>query len=510
MGQFLKNSIFILFLSTLVCSCHEENKFKWENAVVRSEKDAIIISSFDIVSLIQKSNLSENEELNFSQKMMVRAATSSLASSSTGFRIEGQHYILVVPKSEEINGGVFYPGKITNYRKFSSNLQDIFGENNFSKNQVNFLYNADYNIMLGFNSDHFIIGSSNDTSFLKEKISFYFTINQSEIQDPFLEEFLSYEEDLCFYYDGQKTSNYISNLSSPYLTAWLPFFKFQDKKAMLKTAFNKGTVKLSYFTENKEKVNVEDHFNDTYKSYFLDSSFLNAEHCFNNTTINNFIKKEFNHYVNLDSLLSLTATYLSLTPNSLKSIENLALSLKKPEVSNLDYNDEMGHDWESEQYWDDDDFESSESEIPNSFDWLISIAFDSSFQSATMLNEPVFDRSVLHKTFTKNSLYLSNDSTVINNIQYNMKNGYSSDIIESKNVVSKLQLNLNNLSPLQNLTNIFIPYNNYIDISSIKNMEIVGNLNNIIMEITLNDKESNALHILTKDFWKILVDLKMI
>lgn len=127
-----------------------------------------------------------------------------------------------------------------------------------------------------------------------------------------------------------------------------------------------------------------------------------------------------------------------------------------------------------------------------------------------MLNEPVFNRSVLHKTFTKNSLYLSNDSTVINNIQYNKKNGYSSDIIESKNVVSKLQLNLNNLSPLQNLTNIFIPYNNYIDISSIKNMEIVGNLNNIIMEIKLNNKESNALHILTKDFWKILVDLKMI
>ena len=41
-------------------------------------------------------------------------------------------------------------------------------------------------------------------------------------------------------------------------------------------------------------------------------------------------------------------------------------------------------------------------------------------------------------------------------------------------------------------------------------MEIVRNLNNVIMEIKLNNKESNALHILTKDFWKILVDLKMI
>ena len=39
--------------------------------------------------------------------------------------------------------------------------------------------------MLGFNSDHFIIGSSYDSSFLKEKISFYFTVNQSEKKDPF-------------------------------------------------------------------------------------------------------------------------------------------------------------------------------------------------------------------------------------------------------------------------------------------------------------------------------------
>tara|TARA_Y100001954_G_C15327229_1_gene368159 strand:- start:40 stop:552 length:513 start_codon:yes stop_codon:yes gene_type:complete len=170
----------------------------------------------------------------------------------------------------------------------------------------------------------------------------------------------------------------------------------------------------------------------------------------------------------------------------------------------------MGLDWESEQYWDDDDFESSESEISNSFDWLISIAFDSSYQSATVLKEPVFNRSELHKTFTKNSLYLSNDSTVINNIQNNKKNGYKSEIFESEEVVSKFQLNLDNLPPLQNLTNLFIPYNNYIDLSNIKNMEIVGNLNNITMEIKFNDKESNALHILTKDFWKIFVNLKMI
>ena len=67
MRQFLKGSILLLVLSSWMLSCQEENKFNWENAIIRSEKDAILISSFDVVSLIKKSNPSENEQLNFSQ-----------------------------------------------------------------------------------------------------------------------------------------------------------------------------------------------------------------------------------------------------------------------------------------------------------------------------------------------------------------------------------------------------------------------------------------------------------
>ena len=176
-----------------------------------------------------------------------------------------------------------------------------------------------------------------------------------------------------------------------------------------------------------------------HKSYFLDSSFLNAKHCFNDIVLNNIAEKEINKYVDLDSILYFTSSYLSLNPNALKSINNISISLKKSEVSNWITMIEMNDDWESEEYWDDDDFESQESEISNSFDWLISITFDSSFQSATMLNEPVSNRSVLYKTFTKNSLYLSNDSTVINNIQFKKKMVLYIDIIESNDFV----LNLN-------------------------------------------------------------------
>ena len=135
--------------------------------------------------------------------------------------------------------------------------------------------------MLGFDSDHFIVGSSYDSSFLKEKISFYFRVNQSENYDPFLEEFLSFEGDLCFYFDGKKTFNYVSNLSAPYLNTWLPYLEIQDKKAMLKTTFNEGAVKLLFLAESEEGENIETDVKHHHKAYFLDSSFLNVKCSFN-------------------------------------------------------------------------------------------------------------------------------------------------------------------------------------------------------------------------------------
>ena len=55
----------------------------------------------------------------------------------------------------------------------------------------------------------------------------------------------------------------------------------------------------------------------------------------------------------------------------------------------------MNDDWESEEYWDDDDFESQESEISNSFDWIASIKLDSNFQTEMMLKEPLYDGAKL-------------------------------------------------------------------------------------------------------------------
>ena len=510
MRQFLKGSIFMLVLSTFLFSCQEENNFKWENAVIHSEKDALLISSFNIVSLIKKTNPSENEQLNFSQKMMLRAATSSLASSSTGFRIEGQHHMFVVPKGGEINGGVFYPGEIINNRKFASTVQDVFGDNQFSENQVTYLYNNDYGVMLGFNSDHFIMGSSYDSLFLKEKISYYFTIDQMEINDSFLDEFLSFDGDLCFYFDGRKTLNHVSNLSVPGLNIWIPFLELQDKKAILKTAFKEGLVRFSYRTENANDKFVEADVIHQNKGYFLDSSFLNAEYNFNDTVFNAILEKEINKYVDLDSLLQLTSTYLSLNNNAFKSISNLYISMKQSKVINSLIAEEMDDDWESEEYWDDGDFESQESETTNSFDWLASVRLDSNYQSEMVLKEPLYNGLLLYKIFTKNGVYLSNDSAVIEEIQFKEANGVLNRVFANTDLPFKFQLNLENLPSYEYLTYLPVPFDEYVDLTNIQRVELVGSPDQIRLDVNLKDKTSNALYVLTKDFWKFLIGLKMI
>ena len=62
MGQFLKNSIFILFLSTLVCSCHEENKFKWERSNTEKKNKVLFRRSLRYKRDLSKGSvLSEND-----------------------------------------------------------------------------------------------------------------------------------------------------------------------------------------------------------------------------------------------------------------------------------------------------------------------------------------------------------------------------------------------------------------------------------------------------------------
>ena len=71
-------------------------------------------------------------------------------------------------------------------------------------------------------------------------------------------------------------------------------------------------------------------------------------------------------------------------------------------------------------------------------------------------------------------------------------------------------MNFENLPLDEYLTYLPIPFDEYVDLSKIHHMELVGNPNQIMLDVNLKDRKSNALHVLTKDFWKFLIGLKLI
>ena len=116
----------------------------------------------------------------------------------------------------------------------------------------------------------------------------------------------------------------------------------------------------------------------------------------------------------------------------------------------------------------------------------------------------------MYKLFTKNSLILSNDSAVIREVQVKEVNGVLNRAFVNTDFPFKFQLSLENLPSYQYLTGLIVPYDEYVDLSKIQVIELVGSPDQIRIDVNLKDRTSNALYVLTKDFWKFLFGLKMI
>ena len=155
MIRLIKGISFFTLLCVLV-SCQDEEILDWENAVITNENNVMFVSSFNFISLLEKSNLDRSPNLNFKQKMMLKAITSSFASSSVGIRVEGQHKIFVVPEEEEFNGGVFFPGTITSFKKFTSSLYELTGKKSIIEDKTHILYYDDLKMMIAFDDKHFM------------------------------------------------------------------------------------------------------------------------------------------------------------------------------------------------------------------------------------------------------------------------------------------------------------------------------------------------------------------
>ena len=509
MIRFFKGISFFALLCVLV-SCQDEEVLDWENAVITNEKDVMFISSFNFISLLEKSNLDRSPNLNFKQKMMLKAITSSFASSSVGIRVEGQHKIFVVPEEEEFNGGVFFPGSITSFKKFTSSLYELTGKKSVIEDNTHLLYYDDLNMMIAFDEKHFIVGSSYDSLYLKQKLTSYFNMEFNPSNDDILNDFLNSDDDFCFYFDNAKSREFIEKLEAPYLNTWLPILENYGDKVIVKTAFNKGNLKLSYFS-NQEKTLFTDYSElKPFEPYFFhsDSSIIsgmidfNLDHLSsryfdNSSALENDTAINYNIGKIMSEVIQLPINFSGQMAFSLKSLPNSSLEI------------ETTDDWESESYWDDDDYEEVDSLSINQPNWLISCGYssdDSNQKKDKMLEGQLnLSQSIVHKKndFTfymidNDQFYFSNDSSLLVKLnlgetQFLERTILNHDSTHPLDVVFDVDRMPN---PERILT--FIPYSEYLNLNTIKNIHLTGDNESLRLQINFKEQNENALTIIAQ------------
>ena len=166
-------------------------------------------------------------------------------------------------------------------------------------------------------------------------------------------------------------------------------------------------------------------------------------------------------------------------------------------------------DWESESYWDDEEYEAVASLSINQPSWLISCGYISngSNHNIDKMHEGQLNlsQSIVHKKndFTfymidNNQFYFSNDSSLLTYLnmgetQFLERTILNHDSTHPLDVVFDVDRTPN---PERILT--FIPYSEYLNLNTIKNIHLTGDNESLRLQINFKEQNENALTIIAQ------------
>ena len=404
----------------------------------------------------------------------------------------------------------FFPGSITSFKKFTSSLYELTGKKSVIEDNTHLLYYDDLNMMIAFDEKHFIVGSSYDSLYLKQKLTSYFNMEFNPSNDDILNDFLNSDDDFCFYFDNAKSREFIEKLEAPYLNTWLPILENYGDKVIVKTAFNKGNLKLSYFS-NQEKTLFTDYSeHKPFEPYFFhsDSSLISGMIDFN---LDHLTSRFFDNSSALENDTAINYNIGKIMSEVIQLPINfsgqMAFSLKSLPNSNLET--ETTDDWESESYWDDEDYEEVDSLSINQPNWLISCGYssdDSNQKKDNMVEGQLnLSQSIVHKKndFTfymidNDQFYFSNDSLLLVKLnlgetQFLERTILNHDSTHPLDVVFDVDRMPN---PERILT--FVPYSEYLNLNTIKNIHLTGDNESLRLQINFKEQNENALTIIAQ------------
>ena len=517
--------LFILFLLLFFTAC-DDTKKNWVNNTILSEKNILVASSINVKSILEKSEFENIENLTDEQKIIFNAIKSSFISHYLGFDIDSPQKLFIVSQENKFNAAIFLVGEITNKYIFKESIKSFLSVNSFLGENPTICFSEKYNLSIGFNSSHFLVGFSLDKNFTLEKINSYFQSNPVNSNNHLLSEFLNKTDDYSFYISNSNVVEFINSIKIPFIKSQISNYinlNLLTEDFILDLNFLNGKIVANtLYSSSSYNTNSLSAVDRKYIDFLTNNDSL-LSFGFANVPLNK-LEKYFNQIIkstwdleNKQSSLDLSEVFPSLDGNMSFSI-NKALnplitidsSSSKMDKNNYSTQNPSSNERveDSEYNWDDDDFFQEEEVTENSntstpYNISLGIKEKQTLIDVFHKNNMDFKEDELLNTnntfllYKNNVLHLSNNSQLLESILKNKIKPYSK-IKESyfqNSVYMELDLEsilmlyfpktiLENIEENQNLSQIF------------SNIILTSSKDGFHIELGLNQKDKNALQLI--------------
>ena len=248
----------VIFLS---CKEEPEKNENWIDSILLSEEDIIMATSFDLNSLLKKSDLANSDQLSSQKKILINAFNSSFKSSLLGFNVDIPQKLFIVAKKDNLNGAVFWAGELTSEFLFKQTLNNFFEIDDFSNSEINSFYIKEYNLYISFNEENFIVGFSPEKKYVKSKLNAYFN-NESILKSNLaISKFLENTDDIGFYFSNKRINQLTNSLNNSIFSSQLSNLsqinQFENE-IYVSLNFLKNQISFNTFSYNNNQLFYKD------------------------------------------------------------------------------------------------------------------------------------------------------------------------------------------------------------------------------------------------------------
>ena len=211
----------IIVLPFLSCREEPEKNDNWIDSILLSEENIVMATSFDINSLLKKSDLADSDQLSSQKKLLINAFNSSFKSSLLGFNVDIPQKLFIVAHKDNLNGALFWVGELTSEFLFKQTLKNFFDVDDFSDSDINTFYIKEYNLYISFNEYNFIVGFSPEKKYVESKLNAYFNNERILKSNLAISKFLENTDDIGFYFSNNRINQLTNNINNSLFSSQL-------------------------------------------------------------------------------------------------------------------------------------------------------------------------------------------------------------------------------------------------------------------------------------------------